>query len=348
MKAIRVTAPGKIEIKNIDRPKIGPNDVLSKVKYVGICATDISILNGESFLVRDGLVKYPITLGHEWSGYVKEIGENVKSFKPGDRVVGDTSISCGICLDCMAGNYHLCQNSYGVGTVGNWDGAYAEYILYPSRHIFKIPDGISMEDAALVEPASIAGYAVSKADIKFGDTVVVQGTGAIGLFAAQLTRISGASRVILSGRKDSKLTIGKEIGADIIVNITRDDLKSRVIEFTDNNGADSVIETSGSAAALTDSFNIVKTGGTISIVSFFEQKVKEFDIDKVVLGNYNIRGSAGCPNIFPRILKLIANKRLLCRPLITHRFKFSQINEAINAMESENETRIKILMEVEQ
>lgn len=346
MKAARALAPGKIEIMDIDKPKVGPDDVLSKVKNIGICGTDLSILSGDSFLIKNGLVKYPITLGHEWSGYVEEVGENVKNFKPGDRVVGDTCISCGECIDCMLGNYNLCKNIFGIGTINNWDGAYAEYIIYPSRHMFKIPENISMEDAALIEPAAIAGYAVYRAGLKAGDIVVIHGTGAIGLFAVQFAKILGASIVVLSGRKDSKLGVGKTIGADFLVNIKKDNLVSEVTKITGKRGADAVIETSGSIQAFTDSFKMIRMGGTLSVPSFFEQELNNFDVNKVVLGDIVIKGSAGSPGFYPKTIRLMEAGRIKCQPLITHRFKFNEIKDAIKAMSTENETRIKILLEV--
>lgn len=119
MKVARVLAQNKIEIMNIGAPSIGPGDVLCKVKYVGVCHTDLTIYNGSSFLVKDAYVKYPIIIGHEWSGYVEKIGNEVKNFKPGDRVVGDTCVSCDKCTDCMSGKYNICKNTYGIGTVGN-------------------------------------------------------------------------------------------------------------------------------------------------------------------------------------------------------------------------------------
>ncbi|MHB8279345.1 MAG: zinc-dependent alcohol dehydrogenase [Candidatus Humimicrobiaceae bacterium] len=345
MKAARAIAPGRIEVVDVDKPKVGPNDVLSKVKYVGICGTDLSILQGDSFLVKEGLTKYPITLGHEWSGYVEEVGENVKYLKPGDRVVGDASISCGECIDCMAGNYNLCKNVYGVGTINNWDGAYAEYIIYPSRHMFKIPESVSMEDAALVEPAATAGFAVQKLSIEAGDIVLVHGTGAIGLFAVQYAKIMGASIVILSGRKDNKLKIGEIVGADFLVNINKDDLESEVMKITKGRGADAVIEASGSVSALVSSFNIIRGGGKISIVGFFEQKLIDFDINKIVINDITVRGSQGSPGFFPKTIGLMEAGRIKCQPLITHRFPFSKIREALEAMTNESETRIKIIVE---
>jgi len=347
MKAARIIGPDDIRIMDVPRPAAGPKDVLARVCKVGICGTDLAILSGEMFAVKEGLIRYPITPGHEWSGVVEEVGEMVRDFAPGDRVVGDTGVSCGDCPDCLAGDYNVCKNGYGVGTIGNWDGAYADYIIMPERHMYHIPPGVSFEEAALVEPASIAGYTVERGGVKMGDIVVVQGTGAIGLICVQLAKMAGASLVILSGRKEAKLEVGRSTGADITVNILEEDLVETVKDVTPHGrGADVVLEASGSLDALRDSFAAVRPGGVIASVSFYEKKMNEVDIDRLVLNDITLCGVGGCPGMFPRILRLLASKRLSLTPVITHRFPFSQLQQAIRATKELNDTRIKILLEM--
>jgi len=130
---------------------IGPRDVLTKVKYCGVCGTDVSIYTGETNLVKNGLIKYPVRIGHEWSGIVESVGSGVIEFKAGDRVVGDTVVACGECKACLGGNYMLCPDLRCVGTVNAWDGGFAEYTVFPARHIFRIPDNIALDEAALIE-----------------------------------------------------------------------------------------------------------------------------------------------------------------------------------------------------
>lgn len=347
MKAALIVKTNKIVLSDVKKPDINRDEVLVKVKRVGICGTDLGILKGNSFLIKDGYVKYPIICGHEWSGIVTDIGEEVENVKVGDRVTGDNTVSCGKCIDCMSGNYNICKFCKGVGTLGNYDGAFAEFIKMPERYIYKISENVSFDVASLTEPGSIAGYAVQKACIKPGDIVVVHGTGAIGLFAVQYAKISGAAITILTGRKNRKLQIGKEVGADIVINVNEDDLKKEIFNVTNERGVDSIIEASGSISALVNSFDILRAGGRISVVSFFESKLKEFDIDKVVLSDMTLCGSAGSPGYFTRTLQLMSVKRLICEPIITHKYKFEEIESAMKAMVEQNDRRIKIIIEMD-
>lgn len=347
MKAARILGVDNIQVVDVPKPKVGPTDVLARVRYVGICGTDLAIIKGELSLVKEGLIRYPITPGHEWAGVVAEVGENVSEFAPGDLVVGDASVGCGACSDCMRGNYHLCKDGYGVGTIRNWDGAYAEYILMPARHMFRIPEGVPLEDAALTEPSATAAHAVERAGVRPGDVVLVEGTGAIGLMAVQHARIAGASLIILSGRNDFKLGVGRTLGADVTINIRHEDLVEKVKRITGGVGVDVVIEASGAVPALLAGIEVTRPGGNIGVVGFFDIRVNEFNIDRLVINEITVSGASGSPNMFPRVLRLMAAGRIACKPLVTHRFPLARINDAMKAMTAENDKKIKILLEVD-
>jgi 2-desacetyl-2-hydroxyethyl bacteriochlorophyllide A dehydrogenase len=345
MKASKVVEPNKIEMVEEKKPEIGPYDILSRVRYAGICHTDLIIFNGSGFLVKNNLIKYPITLGHEWSGYVEEIGNKVTDFSPGDRVVGDTCISCWKCEDCMTGHYNICKNSYGVGTIGNWNGAFAEFIKYPERHLYKIPDNVKMDEAALIEPAAIAGYATKRAMIEPGDITLITGTGTIGLFALQFAKIYGSSITILVGRKDFKIKKGEKLGADITINVLKENLNSRVLELTEERGVNSIIETTGSSSILKNCLDIIRPGGRIIVPSFFGENIDNFNINKIVLNDVTIAGSVGSPGFYPKTIRLIEANMLNAKELITHHFRFDQISEAFKLMENNNSKRIKIMLD---
>ena len=201
MKAIRFMQPEVIEYSDIPAPQVKDNEVLAKIAYAGFCATDIELLTGEMVHIKNGNTKYPIIPGHEWSGTIVEVGKNVRDFKVGDRITSDVSLGCGECDECRKGHYNLCPNREVIGSYKNRQGVFAEYVAVPQRHVYKIPDGLSMEEAALAEPAATAMYAVSKAKIPAGAEVLVIGDGPIGQLAAQLANIAGASKVIMAGMK---------------------------------------------------------------------------------------------------------------------------------------------------
>jgi 2-desacetyl-2-hydroxyethyl bacteriochlorophyllide A dehydrogenase len=346
MKAARLLSPGKIEIQDLPEPDLGNRDVLVKVKYAGICMTDYSIYSGESSFVKNGLVKFPLTMGHEWSGVVAKIGSDVVKLKSGDRVIGDTGVSCGSCYECLSGKYLQCRDMRAVGTVNAIDGAFAEYIVMPERHLFPMPENVSFKQGAIVEPVATGMYAVQRGGVKAGDVVLVQGTGPIGLAAVQLSKISGASQVIVSGRREKKLNIGKELGADSAVNISTEDLAAVVNAASNNRGAEVIIEASGSESALKNSFELVRPGGTIAMVAFYEKKIDKVDFDQLILNDVVLTSVAGSPVVGMKVLDLMHYGRINLDRIITHEYPFEDIVQAFKDMKKKREDRIKIMLKM--
>ncbi|MFH1009551.1 MAG: alcohol dehydrogenase catalytic domain-containing protein, partial [Candidatus Latescibacterota bacterium] len=156
MKKARIMGPKDIRVMEVPTPEPGPGEVLCRVVRAGICGTDYAIYTGELSFVKSGQISFPMTPGHEWSGLVTRVGRDVAGFQPGDRVVGDTAVSCGTCYDCLMGQYGRCRDLRCVGTIHTWDGAYAEYMVMPARHLFHLPDSVSWDNGAMVEPAATA------------------------------------------------------------------------------------------------------------------------------------------------------------------------------------------------
>ncbi|MHB8277236.1 MAG: zinc-dependent alcohol dehydrogenase [Candidatus Humimicrobiaceae bacterium] len=346
MKALVITAPGEIQIIETDKPKAGPKDVVVKVVYSGICGTDISILKGELSFIRDGLIKYPVRIGHEWSGIVSEVGDEVKDFKPGDRVVGDAGVSCGKCEHCLNGRYELCEYVKSVGTINTWDGSFAEYILMPFWHLHKLPDNISLEEASLIEPCTIALHGLKESNINRTSNVLVVGTGAIGLAAVSMVKIMGAARVLLSGRKPFKLDTGKAMGADDVVNVTNEELKDFIMRHTNGKGINIIIETSGNIETINNCMEIIAPNGIFCLIGFYEAYLNNFNIDKLVVTGIQVKGIAGSVGLIPEIISMMASGKLNVKPMITHRFKFSQAVEAIKTAREKNDAKIKMLIEM--
>ena len=344
MKAARIVSPYAVRVVEEAEPEVGPDDVLASVAYVGICGTDYSIYSGESSFLRTGQIRYPMRPGHEWSGVVYKVGAAVTDFKPGDRVVGDTSVSCGRCAFCMSGKFNLCPSTRCVGTVNTWDGAYAERMIMPSRHMYKVPDALALDEAALVEPAATALHAVRMGKVAPGDTVVVHGTGTIGLFAVQFAKACGASKVILTGVTDAKLSFGLRLGADIAIHAIKENVTETVLAHTEGLGADCVIEASGSLAAIAQVVLQAKPGATVSVVGIYEHPLERLDIDQLVFRQISLQGVNGSPGMFRPAMELMASGRVESRRLITHRYRFEEIEHAMKAMKSEEDTRVKIML----
>ncbi len=346
MKVARLFGPNDLRMIDMEIPKLGAHDVLCKVERVGICGTDYAIYTGEFSAIKTGDVKFPMTLGHEWSATVAEIGADVENFKVGDRVVGDTVVACGNCNYCLLGAYYRCKQSQAVGTINAWDGAYAEYVVMPERHLFRLPDSISFDQGTFVEPAATSLYAVKRADVGTGDTVLVHGTGPLGVLAAKLSKLCGASKVFITGRKKFKLELALNFGADVAINTLEESFVDVIAEHTNGQGVDRVVEASGSIELFTQSLEVIRAGGNISLVAFYEKMAEQVEIDKFVFGGITLRGVAGSLGMYPPILNLMANGMLNTRPLITGRYKFEDIEQALKDMKDKNTQRIKWIVEM--
>jgi len=345
MKAARLYGPKDIRIIDVKTPKPGPHDLLCKVVRAGVCGTDYSIYSGEFSGVKDGSVKFPMTPGHEWSGVVERAGSAVAGFKAGDRVVGDTGVSCGVCYECLVGQYSRCSKARSVGTVNAWDGAWAEYILMPARHVFHVPDKVSFDNAAMVEPAATALFTVAQAGVEPGDAVLVVGSGTIGIAAAKLAKLSGAARVVVVGRKPFKLRIALRLGADGTINTTKISLQEGVMEQFGGWQVDRVIEASRSIDLLKASLDIVRVGGSVATVAFYDEKVDGFDIDRVVLRGITIKGVSGSLGMYRPILRLMDSDMLDLSPLITARLTLDDLPAALSQA-NRTGRRIKSMIDI--
>lgn len=341
MKAARIYGPNDIRVVEIEIPKPKDHEVLCKVVRAGICGTDYAIYSGEFSFVKQGLVPMPMTPGHEWSGTVVEAGDKVTLLNEGDRVVGDTCVSCGHCYDCLIGQYGKCKQMKCVGTINPWDGAYAEYILMPERHLMKLHDSISFENGACVEPAATALYSVKIADVKIGDTVLVLGSGSIGIAAAKLAKLMGASIVAIVGRKEFKLQKSLEMGIDAAIDTSKTELQDGIKKVFGRFGVDKIIEASGSTDLLNESAKILNTGGTVSTVAFYEKNVQNFPIDDFVFGNLTLKGSAGSLGMYKPILRIMETGMLDMSTLITATYTLDDVPQAMIDMKKKNATRIK-------
>lgn len=345
MKAITVYGPNDARLETVKKPVATKDMLVIKVLRTGVCATDFSIYTGESSFVKSGEIVYPCRFGHEWAGVVESVGEDVKGFKAGDRVFSDNFTSCGECEACKKGAYMDCPNIRSVGTVNCWDGCFAEYMLMPERHVFKLPDNISMDVAALIEPASIAYDAFKNVTLTENDTAVVFGTGAIGMVAVWLCKYYGAGKVILVGRNGSKLEIAKQVGADYTINSRETDTIERIKELTDGKGASFFVETSGAQSALIDCINAARRYARISVVSFYERDINGIPMDKLVLGCYTLVGAAGCYGNAPAVCEIMSKNPVSLAPVITHHIPFEDCLDVFENEEKYHKTKIKVMVD---
>ena len=347
MKAITVYGPHDARMEEVPTPATTGDMLLIKVKRTGVCATDLSIYTGESSFIRSGEIVFPCRFGHEYAGVVEAVGPEVTKFKPGDRVYTENFVACGKCEACKRGDYMACGHIDSVGTVNCLDGCYAEYMQMPERHVYHLPDELSMDEGALIEPASIAYDAFKGVTLTEKDTVVVYGPGAIGMISAWLAKYYGAGQVIMVGRSDEKVRRALEVGADKAINNKTTDVKAAVLEMTGGKGASLVVETTGSAAALKESMTLLAKYGRLSIVSFYERELDGIMLDPLVLGCNSIVGAAGCYGNAPAVCEIMRKNPIKLTPIITHHIPFENCLDVFENEESYHKTKIKIMIDFE-
>ena len=346
MKVLLAYKPGELRMVEMDTPRPGPREVLCRVAHCGICATDIAIMKG-TLNLGDGLDPiYPVRIGHEWSGVVVETGSETWRIRKGDRVISDTGYSCGECEMCLKGQYQSCENGRAIGTTGHcWPGGFAEYIVMPERLVYKVPDKISLSEAALVEPASIGLYGLTRSPMGPGTNLLVVGTGPIGLGGMACAKGMGAGKTILAGRKDKKLEIGRAMGADVLVNMTRENLYQTVMRETGGKGMDVIMDTTGAPELLNEMMLMLRGSGTLVIPGFYEQELNGVRLDRMIAKNCTLVGAAGTPNMGRPILDMLDNGHMRLEPMITDRFPFDQVVEAFRAFDQRNDSRVKVMVD---
>jgi L-iditol 2-dehydrogenase len=345
MRALVVRAPNEFAIEDAPRPEPGPFQVLCRVKTVTICGTDPHIIQGHypGFWPKD----WPLIPGHEWCGQIVELGDGAADlgWTVGTRVAGTSHSPCGYCRKCIEGRYNICENfgrdglheQYG----HNAAGAYAEYVVHSVRSVFAVPDELSDEEAAMLDPTAIALHTVKRGDPHPGDTVVVVGPGVMGLLVAECARALGAGRVIVVGR-GARLQKAAGLGHET-VDFTATDAVDAVREMTGGFGAEVAIECSGDAAALGQCVGMLRKGGRVSVIGI-PQDDAQIPLQRVVLDEIDIRGVRATAGEMPEAIALVAAGRIRLKELITHRFGLEEFPEAYRTFTERVDGALKVVV----
>lgn len=317
MKIARLQEPLKMGIEELEKPTIGPAEVLIKVAACGVCGTDVEAYQGN--VPRGWSITYPFRMGHEVAGTVVDVGENVTNIKPGDRVVPDGRLTCGYCYYCRRGLFSACQNQ------GYFSGGLAQYSNYPFQNLTKIPEGVSMEEAAFAEPLACVINGQSKLEVPFGSVAVVIGDGPIGLLHIQLLRHQGAFTVMV-GLLDHRLDVAKKLGANVVIDASREDIEQVVREVSDGRGADIVVNAVGKAAVLRQAIDLAaRRGQVLYFAATLEPKV-ELDLDLIHYKELRIIGSYdSIVAQYEQALALINADIIKAKLLISHRLPLEEI-----------------------
>ncbi len=313
-------------------PPIETDEVLIAVSYVGICVSDLHV-------VEWGILPPPLILGHEFSGTVFDFGEQVKGFNKGDKVVAHPQGPCGECYYCREGLEHFCTAPYS--NAFSMKGAFAEYVAVKAKQAYRLPDRTSLDEAALMEPLAIALHSVDRSDLKTGQRVLIIGGGTIGLLVAQLAKISGAAEVMVSTRSSYKREAALKMGADRVLDPLNENLVEIVDEVTEGRGLDICFEAVGSSKVIEEGFSLLGKQGRLIVVGT-PPKDSTITINpfRLFYQEAEIRGSFFSPYSFQRAVQLLP--RLNLKPMITHCFDLSEVRQAMDVMK--NQDRIKVLL----
>ena len=303
MKALVLTRYNHFEIRDVPEPEIGPEEVLVEVKACGICGSDVHGMDG-----RSGRRLPPIIMGHEASGVIGRVGQSVAGWKAGDRVTFDSTLSCGKCHFCRRGRINLCDNRRVLGVSCaefRRDGAYAEFVAVPQNILYRLPDGLSFEHAATVEPVSVAVHSVERVPTHLSDTAVVVGSGMIGLFIVQALRAAGCGRIIAVDVDPKRLELACRLGADEGISAETADVAAEVVERTGGRGADLAFEAVGIPATVAAAIASVRKGGSVGLVGNMTPEVA-LPLQAVVTRELTLYGSCASSGEYPACLEMIA------------------------------------------
>ena len=343
MRVFLLEAPGLAVMKELPLRDLKPDEILIKVQYSGICGTDLSFYTGKSDFVRRGLVRYPVRIGHEWSGTVERIGEAVTAFSEGDNVVADNGVACGECESCREGKWTDCRSGYSVGTINCWDGCFADYIIMPERHVFLLKEGLSLLDACLIEPATISYNALKRRDV-VGKTVLIIGTGPIGLSAIPFAKEMGAARVLLLGRTRSKLDIGLAMGADRVISSYEEDPMD-VLHDIAPGGVDLVLEASGVLDNIWLAVRVTRQFGSVALLAFYETEIGGIGVEEFIEREVDLYGVMGAFGLAGEVAELMAKRGIDLKPMITQTIGFDELPEVFTHA-SEMKDRVKIVVDM--
>ena len=318
--------PGLV-LTDIEKPKVGHNDVMIRITKTAICGTDIHIWNWDDWARKT--IPVPMQVGHEYVGKIVKIGQEVRGFEIGDRVSGEGHITCGYCRNCRAGRRHLCRNTVGVGV--HRAGSFADFLVIPAFNAFKIPDEISDDLAAIFDPYGNATHTALSFPL-VGEDVLITGAGPIGIMAGAIAKHVGARHVVITDVNDYRLQLALKMGASRAVNITKHALKDVMDDLGMVEGFDVGMEMSGVPSALRDLLANMNHGGKVALLGIPPPETP-IDWNQVIFKGLEIKGVYG-REMFETWYKMVAmlQSGLDLSPILTHRFSVAEFEKGFAAM----------------
>jgi 2-desacetyl-2-hydroxyethyl bacteriochlorophyllide A dehydrogenase len=324
VRAVVIERPGVIGLQELEAPTCGPDEVVVRSRAAGVCRSDIEVLRGE---LDRRWVRYPCVPGHEWSGEIAEVGDEVEGLAVGDRVVCEGMIPCGQCKRCLARETNLCENYDQLGFTRV--GGYGELVLAPARIVHRLPEHVSFDAGVLVEPASVVWRALERARVAEDEALGVVGVGTLGSLAILLARLTSPARIVAYGIREEELELARRLGADETVDVSAGEPPV--------DGLDLVLETAGAVPAVELATRLVREGGRVVLLGIAGEgkTLAPLPADRIALRDLELIGSVGyTSDAWARVVALLADRRVDFSPIVTHRFPLEQFERAFELMDN--------------
>ena len=343
MKVAVMLGIGKMGFEERDIPQPKDDEVLVKLEYVGICGSDLHYY--ESGAIGDYVVKPPFVLGHEPGGTVVEVGKNVTHLKVGDRVALEPGKTCGHCEFCKQGKYNLCPDVVFFATPPV-DGVFQEYVAHEAGLCFKLPDNVSTMEGALIEPLAVGFHAARQGGAQAGQVAVVTGAGCIGLVSMMALKAMGVSKVYSVDVMDKRLDKALELGADGVINGSREDAVKKVMELTGGMGCDLVIETAGTEITTRQAVQMTKKGSTIVLVGYSKTGEIKMPISLALDKELTFKTVFRYRHIYPMAIDAVASGRVNLKGIVTNEFALDDIQEAMDESVNNKADIVKAVVKI--
>ena len=335
-----MTAPGTIEFKEVPVPEIKDNEVLVRIKRIGICGSDIHVYHG-----KHPFTKYPITQGHEVSGQIAALGASVQGLHIGQKVTIEPQVVCGRCYPCRHGKYNLCEELKVMGF--QTTGTASEYFKAPELNVTKLPDDMDYSKGAMIEPLAVAVHAISRAGDIRGKRVSVIGAGPIGNLVAQSAKAMGAERVMLSDVSDYRLSLGKKVGIDAVYNTRESDYNADLIDCFGPDKADIIYDCAGNDITMNSAIRSARKGSTIILVAVYAGMA---NVDLAVLNDHELDLNTTMMyrhEDYEKAIELVNEKKIDLESLMSNTFPFMEYQKAYEYIDQNREKAMKVLIDLE-
>ncbi|GAK58746.1 GutB protein [Candidatus Vecturithrix granuli] len=333
-----------VRIDEVDFPQMKAGEVLIKMKSVGVCGSDVHYYKHGK--IGSYIVKKPMILGHECAGEIVEVASDVKNFKPGDRVAIEPGYTCRRCVYCKTGRYNLCPDVTFMATPPI-DGAYIEYVAWPSDFVFHLPDNMTYDHGALMEPLAVGMHAVRRSRLKPGEPVLILGAGTIGLVTLLSAKAAGAGEIVVADLEDIRLNMAQKLGATKIINASKENTVEVIKDFTHGFGMEVVFETAGSVPTTQQTIELAARGGRIVWVGLAGEDRFPMPVLQAIDKELDIMGIFRYANVYPYAIQLVSTGRMNIDPLVTHRYNLENVKEALEVAYERRDGAVKVMIDIE-